>query len=270
MPRRAASASSSHGTASAYRAAVVTNSHTSAAPSSWAARMRLPSSTESTSGASSSARPTGRASDADEPQTRPGPRPAASAARRAGQRRQHPVRAEPAHVQRVVHQHRPPGGRPQHPGRADLARRRSEFTTRRLAGPGRAPDDHEHRGAGVAQARQQVVVELVEDRASGPPEPAAAVARLQREAQVGHLGCAARAARSTSSSCSIAGTASRQVVVERIGAGRRRRTDDEAARSQRGTGGRGASRRQSRRSLRYVTRCGRAASAPSRSTLFSS
>ena len=64
VPRRAASASSSQGTASAYRAAVVTNSHTSAAPSNWAASTRLPSSTESTSGASSSARPTGTASDA--------------------------------------------------------------------------------------------------------------------------------------------------------------------------------------------------------------
>ena len=49
--------SSSHGTASAYRAAVVTKSQRSAAASSWPARARLASTTESMSGASRKARP---------------------------------------------------------------------------------------------------------------------------------------------------------------------------------------------------------------------
>ena len=51
----------SHGTWSAYRAAEVTKSHRSAAASSWAARVRLRSSTESMSGASRIARPGGTA-----------------------------------------------------------------------------------------------------------------------------------------------------------------------------------------------------------------
>ena len=57
MPRCRAVRSSSHGTASAYRAAVVTNSHRSAAASSWVASARLLSTTESMSGASRNARP---------------------------------------------------------------------------------------------------------------------------------------------------------------------------------------------------------------------
>jgi hypothetical protein len=49
-----------HGTSSAYREAVVTNSHRSAAASSCAASSRLAVTTESMSGASSSAKPGGR------------------------------------------------------------------------------------------------------------------------------------------------------------------------------------------------------------------
>ena len=60
VPRSDAWRSSSHGTASAYRAAVVTKSHRSAAPSSCRASSRLPRTTESMSGASSSASPGGR------------------------------------------------------------------------------------------------------------------------------------------------------------------------------------------------------------------
>ena len=54
----------SHGTASAYRAAVVTNSQRSAAASSWVARSRFASTTESMSGASRIARPCGTVSAA--------------------------------------------------------------------------------------------------------------------------------------------------------------------------------------------------------------
>ncbi len=61
-PRSDAPSSRSHGTASAYRAAVVTNNHRSAAASSWAASSRLAVTTESMSGASSSASPGGSAS----------------------------------------------------------------------------------------------------------------------------------------------------------------------------------------------------------------
>ena len=57
VPRLRAARSSSHGTASAYRAAVVTNSHRSAAASSWVASARFASTTESMSGASRNARP---------------------------------------------------------------------------------------------------------------------------------------------------------------------------------------------------------------------
>ena len=62
-PRSDACRSSSHGTASAYRAAVVTKSQRSAAPRSWQACSRFPRTTESMSGASSSARPGGRVDD---------------------------------------------------------------------------------------------------------------------------------------------------------------------------------------------------------------
>ena len=57
VERSAAWRRKSHGTWSAYRAAEVTNSHRSAAASSWAASARFCSSTESTSGASRMARP---------------------------------------------------------------------------------------------------------------------------------------------------------------------------------------------------------------------
>ncbi len=62
--RSAACFRNSHGTWSAYRAAEVTNSQRSAAPSSCAASVRFCSSTESMSGASSTASPGGIASDA--------------------------------------------------------------------------------------------------------------------------------------------------------------------------------------------------------------
>ena len=58
-PRSEAVRSISHGTASEYRAAVVTNSHRSAAASSWTASSRFVSTTESMSGASMIARPAG-------------------------------------------------------------------------------------------------------------------------------------------------------------------------------------------------------------------
>ena len=61
--RSAALRRNSHGTWSAYRAAEVTKSHRSAAASSWAASVRLRSSTESMSGASRMARPAGTVSD---------------------------------------------------------------------------------------------------------------------------------------------------------------------------------------------------------------
>ena len=64
VERSAAWRRNSHGTWSAYRAAEVTNSHRSAAASSWAASSRLRSSTESTSGASRIARPCGTVSEA--------------------------------------------------------------------------------------------------------------------------------------------------------------------------------------------------------------
>ena len=60
VPRSDAWRSSSQGTASAYRAAVVTKSHRSAAPSSWRASSRFPRTTESMSGASRRASPGGR------------------------------------------------------------------------------------------------------------------------------------------------------------------------------------------------------------------
>ncbi len=63
VPRSEAWRSSAHGTASAYRAAVVTKSHRSAAKSSWSASSRLLWTTESMSGASSRATPGGSASE---------------------------------------------------------------------------------------------------------------------------------------------------------------------------------------------------------------
>ncbi|WP_373688908.1 hypothetical protein [Verrucosispora sioxanthis] len=60
-PLARALCSSSQGTASAYRAAVVTKSQRSAAASSWLARARLASTTESMSGASRNASPGGSA-----------------------------------------------------------------------------------------------------------------------------------------------------------------------------------------------------------------
>jgi hypothetical protein len=60
VPRSEAVRSSSQGTASAYLAAVVTKSHMSAAARSWVASSRLAWTTESMSGASSSAMPGGR------------------------------------------------------------------------------------------------------------------------------------------------------------------------------------------------------------------
>ena len=71
---------------------------------------------------------------------------------RAGQRRQHPVRAEPAHVQRVVHEHRPAGRGAQHPRRADL-RADQRVDHRRLARAGGAADDHEQRRAPGSRRR---------------------------------------------------------------------------------------------------------------------
>ena len=64
VDRSAAWRRNSHGTWSAYRAAEVTNSHRSAAASSWAASSRFSSTTESTSGASRMASPAGTSSAA--------------------------------------------------------------------------------------------------------------------------------------------------------------------------------------------------------------
>src|SRR5437763_4519286 len=57
VPRSRAARSAAHGTASAYRTAVVTHSHRSADRCTWSASARFAATTESRSGASSSARP---------------------------------------------------------------------------------------------------------------------------------------------------------------------------------------------------------------------
>ena len=83
-----------------------------------------------------------------------------------GQARQHPVTGERGHVGRRADQHRRPGGGPQHAGGGD--RGADEAVDQRgLARTGRAADDGEQRGVEVAQPGEQVVVDLVDDRAGG-------------------------------------------------------------------------------------------------------
>ena len=91
-PRSTAPCSTRHGSASPYRAAVVTNSHRSAASRSRCADSRLDSSTESRSGASSSAMPRGTCSSDDH-----------------RHRLEDGVVRQQVGVERVVHQHRAAG-----------------------------------------------------------------------------------------------------------------------------------------------------------------
>ena len=117
VPRSEASRRSAHGTASAYRAAVVTNSHRSAAASSWDASARLADTTESMS--ARRAWPDPEAANASPPVApRPGRPPRIH--RSQLQAGQHAVSDEPLLVVGVVHEDRGGGGRPQHPGAADL------------------------------------------------------------------------------------------------------------------------------------------------------
>ena len=168
VPRSRAACSSSHGTASAYRAAVVTNSQASAAASSCRASVRFSSRTESMSGESSSASPSGRASVG------------ARISVPAPPRRRWPARA-PAARGRPRTTACPPGSaRAPAPGSSGAARpprltSRAEQAVhqRRLAGARRAADDHQQRRVELSQPRQQVVVDLARRarRARGGPRP---------------------------------------------------------------------------------------------------
>ena len=167
-PRSTAPCSTRHGSASPYRAAVVTKSHRSAASSSRCADSRFDSSTESRSGASSSAIPRGTCSSAT---TRHG--------------LQDRVVREQLLVERVVHQHRPPRRRPQHPRRAHLGPHQ-RVHQRRLARTGRPRDHHDRRRRELREARDQVLTELVDEprpRRPGRRDPV----DLQREPGALHV-----------------------------------------------------------------------------------
>ena len=74
---------------------------------------------------------------------------------------QQPVLPEPLRVVGVVHQHRRAGGGPQHAGRGD-AGPDQRVHQGRLAGAGGAADDREQRRVEGHQARDDVVLELVD------------------------------------------------------------------------------------------------------------
>ena len=155
--RSAAWRRKSHGTWSAYRAAEVTKIQRSAAASSWAARARLDSSTESTSGASRIASPSGTV----------GRRTSWSAdgsvvgrwtRSRSGSRRSWPNHPASAGLctstgERVVGRSTP----------GSVTRRADErVDQRRLAGAGRAAHHRQQRRVEGHHPRDDVVLELVD------------------------------------------------------------------------------------------------------------
>ena len=158
VPRSLAVARNSQGTASAYRAAVVTNSQASAAARSCVARARFSASTESMSGASRSARP-GSKRGGRRQQERAGGRRAAG---HPGQARQDPVVLEPAHVVRVADENWTTRRRPEHPGRADL-RADEAVHDGRLPCARRPADHHQDGSVHPIEAREQVVVDLTDE-----------------------------------------------------------------------------------------------------------
>ena len=95
-------------------------------------------------------------------------RAAAAAAGRPRELGQHARALEPAQVLRVAGQHGRPRRRPQHAGRAHLAADEA-VDERRLARARRAADDHQERRVELAQARQQVVVDLLDELRAGVP-----------------------------------------------------------------------------------------------------
>ena len=82
----------------------------------------------------------------------------------AGQAGQDPGAGEPALVGRVVDQHRRAGGGSQHPAAGDVLPHQG-VDQGGLARTGRAADHREQRGVERLQARDDVVVELLEQRA---------------------------------------------------------------------------------------------------------
>ncbi len=150
------------------------------------------------------------------------------------QPRQDPVGREPRRLVRVVHEERGARRRTQHAGLAhDLAQ--EAVDQRGLPGPGGPADDGEQRRAQLTHPRQQVVVEL---GAQPVGEPSVVVRPRESEGQT---------------------------QVRDRGAQVGQRGEHPPSVDLRPRHG-----RQSRVSLRYVTRCGRAASAPRRDTLLSS
>ena len=150
-PRSTAPCSTRHGSASPYRAAVVTKSHRSAASSSRCADSRFDSSTESRSGASSSAIPRGTCSSATTvTDSRTGWCESSSSSsgwctstgrRVVGRSTPAVLTSEP---DQRVHQ-------------------------RRLARTGRPRDHHDRRRRELGQARDEVLTELVDE--PGPRRP---------------------------------------------------------------------------------------------------
>ncbi len=155
--RSAACLRKPHGTWSAYLAAEVTNSHRSAAASSWAASVRLRSSTESMSGASRSASPCGISLDATSCK-RAGISGGAGGALELGQ---DPLVVEPRCVVGVVDEHRRARRGTQDAGFADpLPDQRVHQG--RLAGTRRTAHDGEQRCVDLHEPWQHVVLELVD------------------------------------------------------------------------------------------------------------
>src|SRR6266702_3649434 len=157
--RSLASFSRSQTTASAYRLAVVTNSHRSEASRNCRANWRWAATTESMSGVSSSAMPRGIPSLVAS--TSSPSRPGLALLPYSRQRRQEDVLREPSDVLGMAGEHGTVRGRPANARGAHLAPG-DAVQQRGLARAGRPDHGDEDRRARLPQPREQVVVDLAD------------------------------------------------------------------------------------------------------------